>query len=171
MVFSHEKKQNWFSFRALGQIASCIYWRKNMIPTYKLNIKLVEFSAYLKPKFPYNLTFKNRPHAKSCLSHTSQDSFYKWTKISSLEINIFDLKMMVKSGLEFLFLNSLSPFRVAADQCKKICPERLNWPGRYLRRGSVNFKIKNSRPLFTIILSKKCQFQDSRFQSTYGKLV
>ena len=30
----------------------------------------------------------------------------------------------------FLFWNSASPFRVTAAQCKKICPERLNWPGR-----------------------------------------
>ena len=42
----------------------------------------------------------------------------------------FGLKMMVKSGIEFLFLNLMSPFRVAASQCKEICPERLNWPGR-----------------------------------------
>ena len=35
--------------------------------------------------------------------HTSQNSFYKWTKISSLQITIFYLKMMVKSGLDFLF--------------------------------------------------------------------
>ena len=33
--------------------------------------------------------------------HTSQNSFYKWTKISCLEIDIFDLKMMMKSGLDF----------------------------------------------------------------------
>ena len=36
-------------------------------------------------------------------THTSCNSFYKWTKISSLEIIIFYLKMMVKSGLEFFF--------------------------------------------------------------------
>ena len=30
----------------------------------------------------------------------------------------------------FLFWNSLSPFRVAAAHCQKICPVRLNWPGR-----------------------------------------
>ena len=34
--------------------------------------------------------------------HTSQNSFNKWTKISSLKIIIFELKMMVKSGLEFI---------------------------------------------------------------------
>jgi hypothetical protein len=33
----------------------------------------------------------------------SPNLFYKRTKISSLEINIFDLKMMVKSGLDFFY--------------------------------------------------------------------
>ena len=31
------------------------------------------------------------------------DSLYKWTKISSLKIDIFVLKMMMKSGLEFFY--------------------------------------------------------------------
>ena len=31
----------------------------------------------------------------------------------------------------FLFWNSLSPFRVAAAQCKSICPEWPNWPGSW----------------------------------------
>ena len=61
---------------------------------------------------------------------------------------------MVKSGLDFLFWNLPSPFRVAAAQCKNICPEWLNWLSRYLWRGSINFKI-NSRPLFTIIFKLK----------------
>ena len=39
----------------------------------------------------------------STVVHTNQNSFYKWTKISSLEINIFDLNIMVKSVLDFLF--------------------------------------------------------------------
>ena len=38
--------------------------------------------------------------------HTSYNSFYKWTKISSLEIIIFTLK-----------------------NDSKICPEWPNWPG------------------------------------------
>ena len=37
--------------------------------------------------------------------------------------------MIAKSGVEKkTFRNSTSPFRVAAAQCKKIWPERLNWP-------------------------------------------
>ena len=37
---------------------------------------------------------------------------------------------MMKSGLDFLILKSYMPIRVAAAQRKKICPERLDWPGR-----------------------------------------
>jgi hypothetical protein len=36
-------------------------------------------------------------------------------------MTIFGLKVMVKSGP--------LPFRFAAAQCRKICPEVLNWPG------------------------------------------
>ena len=48
----------------------------------------------------------------------------KWTKILSLEMTIFGLKMMVKSGLEKIILkfHVPSPFRIAAAQCRKICP-------------------------------------------------
>ena len=45
-------------------------------------------------------------------THTNYNSFYKWTKLLTLEITIFGLK------------------KVAAAQYKKFCPERLNWPGR-----------------------------------------
>jgi len=37
---------------------------------------------------------------------------------------------MVKSGVEESILKFHKPFKVATAQCKKICPERLNWPGR-----------------------------------------
>ena len=43
--------------------------------------------------------------------HTSQDSFYKWTKISSLEIDFFGLKMLVKSGLDFFILKFTEPLQ------------------------------------------------------------
>ena len=36
-------------------------------------------------------------------SHTSWNSYYKWKKISALEITIFVLKMMIKSELEFFY--------------------------------------------------------------------
>jgi hypothetical protein len=38
--------------------------------------------------------------------------------------------MRVKSGQGKIILNSSCPFKVTATQCKKICPERLNWPGK-----------------------------------------
>jgi hypothetical protein len=44
-------------------------------------------------------------------------------------MTIFGLNMMAKSGLEKNILKFHMPFRVAAAQCRKICPERLNWPG------------------------------------------
>ena len=44
-------------------------------------------------------------------SHTSYNSFNKWTKISSFEIDIFDFKMMVESGLEFFILKFTQPFQ------------------------------------------------------------
>ena len=66
--------------------------------------------------------------------------YHKWTKISSLEINIFEINHISLICLDFLFWNSQSTFRFTAAQCKKICPERLNWPGRYLWRGSVDLK-------------------------------
>ena len=43
---------------------------------------------------------------------TTQNSWNKWTKISDLETTIFELNMMVKSGLVILFLNSTCPLRV-----------------------------------------------------------
>ena len=42
MVFSHEKKQNWFSFRA--RLDNILYILKKKYDSYKF-IKLVEFSA------------------------------------------------------------------------------------------------------------------------------
>ena len=55
------------------------------------------------------------------MTHTSQNSFDKWTKISSLEIDIFDLKMMMKSGLD-IFFNLVSPFRDTCHPARSIEP-------------------------------------------------
>ena len=52
-------------------------------------------------------------------------------------------KLLYISFVVSYFYSILSPFRVAAAQWKKICPERLN------------FKIKNSRQLFIIIFKPK----------------
>ena len=90
--------------------------------------------------------------------HTSQDSFYKWTKISSLEIDIFGLKMMVKSGLDF-FCSEIhpAPSEIPANlpgqfgHCGQIF---LHWAAATLK-GLGEFQNKKSRPLFTIIFKKK----------------
>ena len=50
----------------------------------------------------------------SLIYHTSQNSIYKWTKISSLDINIFEINHISLICLEFFILK----------------PEGLNWPGR-----------------------------------------
>ena len=88
--------------------------------------------------------------------HTSYDSFYKWTKILSLEIIILSLKMMVKSGLESI-LKLTEPLQSCCCPVQKYLPrmaELARQLSRYLWRGSVNFKI-NSRPLFTITFKLK----------------
>ena len=42
----------------------------------------------------------------TALEHTNYHSFYKWTKILTLETTLFALKMMVKSGLDFEILRA-----------------------------------------------------------------
>ena len=74
-----------------------------------------------------------------------------------LKLSLLSLKMMVKSGLEFVlkFTEPLQRYLLS-------CHANSAIPGRYfcigqqqLWRGSVNFKIKNSRPIFTIIFKSK----------------
>ena len=59
--------------------------------------------------------------------HTSK-TFNKWTKISSLEIDIFDLKMMVKSGVELFILK----FTEASQSC--YFPVQKNLPRKAVLR-------------------------------------
>ena len=84
--------------------------------------------------------------------HTTQNSQNKWSKISDLETNIFGLKMMMKSGLEFFILKFYQPLQSCCCPVQKSLPRKaeLAWQvSRYL------FKIKNSRPLFIIIFKPK----------------
>merc|ERR1712051_555931 len=77
-------------------------------------------------------------------------------KSQVLKLTFFSLKMMVKSGLEFI-LKLTEPLQSCCCPVQKNLPSRaeLAWQvSRYLRRGSVNFKI-NCRPLFTIIFKLK----------------
>ena len=55
-------------------------------------------------------------------------SISKWIKISALEITIFGLKKMVKSGLDFFYLEIKSaPSELLLPNAKNL-PESLNWP-------------------------------------------
>ena len=51
-------------------------------------------------------------------------STYKWTKISSLQIDIFDLKMMMKSGLEFFIFKISKSLKMLLLSAKQMCHER-----------------------------------------------
>ena len=78
----------------------------------------------------------------------------------------FLIKMMMKSGLEKNILKFHGPLQSCCCPVQKNLPRwaELAWlVSRYLWRGTWNFKIFFSRPLFTIILSQKWSFQDLRF--------
>ena len=57
------------------------------------------------------------------LLHTTYNSQNKWTKILGLEMTIFGLKVMVKSGLE----ENILKFNVPLQSC--CCQKGLKWPG------------------------------------------
>ena len=97
------------------------------------------------------LVFKN---IFSTLIHTSQESFYKWTKISSLEINILEINKISLICLDFFILKFPEPLQSYCCPVQKICPERLNWLGRLAGISEVDFK-KKSRPFFIIIFKLK----------------
>ena len=90
--------------------------------------------------------------------HTSQNSLYKWTKISSLEMDIFGLKMMKKSGLGFFYFEiQRAPSKIPANlpgQFSLSGPFFLHWAAA-TRKGLVQFQNKKTRPPFTIILESK----------------
>ena len=73
---------------------------------------------------------------RNCLQiHTTQNGQNNWTKILTLEITIFGLKMMVKSGLEFFILKSYVPLQSCCCPVQKNLPRKaeLAWQvSRYL---------------------------------------
>ena len=95
--------------------------------------------------------------------HTTQNSQNKQTKISDHETNIFELKVGVKSGLDFFILKSYQPLQSCCCPVQKVLPRRaeLAWQvSRY-------FKIKNLDHFSPSFLSQKLLSHDLRFQSTY----
>ena len=93
----------------------------------------------------------------------------KMHKITSISLKTVKVVIFVKIVVKII-LNFTEPLQSCCCPVQKNLPRKaeLAWQiSRYLWRGSVNSKIKDSIPLLSIILSKKCQCQDSRFYSTY----
>ena len=71
--------------------------------------------------------------------------------ISGLKSRVLKLPFLMNCGLDFFILKfTQSPFRVAAAQCKKIYPERLNWPARLAGslKGLTGFQNKKIQITF-----------------------
>ena len=137
-----------------------------------LRIKIpYEFVRTHSKLFDRNLRFARDPRNSS----VTPASFYKLTKFSSLKITIFDLKMMVKSGLCRIFY-----FEIHRAPSELLLPSAKNLPrkaelarqvSRYLWRGSVDFK-KKSRPFFIIIFkSKNGNFKTRDFSPLIERVV
>ena len=74
------------------------------------------------------------PNIKLMLLHTSQNSFNKRTKVLSLKIDIFDLKMMVKSGLEFFYFEiQRAPSEIAVKLLGHSVQIFLQWAAATLK--------------------------------------
>ena len=78
----------------------------------------------------------------------------------NLSLLVFDLKMMATSGLDFFFYSKiqLAPSEILATLPGQFCLSGqifFQTGQQQLWRASLNFKIKNSIPLFTIILISK----------------
>ena len=80
------------------------------------------------------------------------------TKILSLEMTIFGLKMMVKRCLEFFFFEiPLAPLEIPANQPGQFSLSGqifLHWAAATLK-GHVEFQNDFSTPFFTIIFKPK----------------
>ena len=84
----------------------------------------------------------------------SQNSQNKWTKISGIETNISELKMMVKNGVEFFILKLYQP----RQSYLLTCQVNSAFLGRFFLHwvaATLNSNMKNSTPLFTIICNSK----------------
>ena len=80
----------------------------------------------------------------SKLTHTSYNSFYKWTKISSLEIIIFELKNDGKKWSRIYFEIDRAPSEIPANLSGQFSPSGqifLHWAAATLK-GLVGFQNK-----------------------------
>ena len=134
-------------------------WRQDVTRKQKLHDHEAALPGLVKPKnhkmhisifIPkYVLSsWQKKLSTKQLEIHTSYNSSCKWTK--SLDIDIFYLK--IKRRLEFSILKFTDSLLSCCCPVQKYPPRmaELAWQlSSYLWRGSMNFKIKSSRPLFT----------------------
>ena len=98
----------------------CIWVSLRFISVQSLSKKSTAVGSFLQGR---NLDFR------WCGQFTCHLERREWvTKILSLEMTIFGLKMMVKSGLEKNILKFHVPLQSCCYPVQKNCPERLNWP-------------------------------------------
>ena len=83
------------------------------------------------------------------IEHTSQDSFYKWTKISSLEINIFGFKNDSEKWYRIYFEIHQAPSEIPADL-----------PGQFSLSGQIFLHWS------AVILKGLGEFQNKKFQTS-----
>ena len=97
------------------------------------------------------MNFTNKfffPNFQICVSnaaHTTYNSIYKWTKLLTLEMTIFGLKMMVRSGLEFFILKLNEPLQSCCCPVQKNRPRKaeLAWQvSKYSLKGLIQFQNK-----------------------------
>ena len=87
-------------------------------------------------------------YSENMTHHTIQNSQNKWTKILGLKTNTFELKMIGEKRRDFFYLKILlAPSKLLLPSAKNL--------SRWTEGGQQKFKIKNYRPLFTIISTSK----------------
>ena len=121
------------------------------------NFNNVYFSYFVISWTNFELVnYKDIQMTPSILSKPARTLSTSGLKSRVLKLSFLSLKMMVKSGLEFI-LKLTKPLQSCCCPVQKYLPRmaELAWQlSRYLWRGLVNFKI-NSRPIFTIIFKLK----------------
>ena len=119
-------------------------------------------SSYLITTVHQILILNNRSHAIWYSDFSLSDSTPVRThsisglKSRVMKLSFLSLKMMVKSGLEFILklTEPLQRYLLSCQANSAILGRYFCTGQQQLWRGSVNFKI-NSRPLFTIIFAQK----------------
>ena len=132
-ILTHITKKN-MTYRFMGIKPVCRHF-KTLVRVeciYKLQVMI---DLLQSPIFCGTTQFQLDRQQQYVVSHTTQNSQNKWTTISDIETNIFELKMMVKSGLEFFILKFYQPLQSCCCPVQKYLPRRaeLAWQvSRYL---------------------------------------